>query len=41
MWMRTDRTTKCLRYGDYAGTSLRVAHSLSHQLLDGLVSEPS
>jgi hypothetical protein len=41
VWMRTDRPTKCLGYGDDAGTSPRVADGFRHQLLDGFVSEPS
>jgi hypothetical protein len=41
VWMRTDCATKCLRYGHNAGTSPRVTDGFSHQLLDGLISEPS
>jgi hypothetical protein len=39
--MGTDGVTKCLGYGDDAGTSPRVANGFSHQLLNGLISEPS
>jgi hypothetical protein len=37
----TDRVTKRLRYGDDARTSPRVADGFAHQLLYGLISEPS
>lgn len=37
----TDRSSKTLGDGDDTGTSLWVADGLTHQLLDGLIAEPS
>jgi hypothetical protein len=41
VWMRMNRISKCLGYGDDAGTRPTVTDGFSHHLLDGLTSEPS
>jgi hypothetical protein len=41
MWVWVDETSEALRHGDDSGSSVLVVDGLRHQLVNGLIGEPS